>query len=209
MIVLRNLDGTVGGFDPTNSHAASYVRVDEDLTMYEDFQEALARPSGPLPPMYRRRYERQRPRLYPDPRVGEPATGERVVFLYEETTRHVAPAQVPVRLEQVYTEIGRLHATGAELGAIAVRSPDAAVLSVARDAWLLGRLQDARTILLALHLLVWSVLAWRRSELARLSAQVANLQTALELHRGAALVVLDLVDAGVAPVEIRRRLVGS
>jgi hypothetical protein len=64
-------------------------------------------------------------------------------------------------------------------------------------------------ILLVLTLVWWAARSWQRSELARLSHQVANLQTALALHQGAALAVLDLVEAGAAPADIRRRLVGS
>lgn len=147
VIILRNIDGTVAVEPREDRGARQVVMVDEEVMPRPplSFADALARGDYDRP-LYVRTYNRKVFR-HPDGRSWN---------LYEEQTRPggMAADQIPVRLRQVEAEIERLGAVAGPLRECAARSGalradqlNPGSLTVARDAWLSGRLADARAIL--------------------------------------------------------------
>lgn len=155
MIVLRNMDGTVGWVGDRGPHPQEWfvrdLTLDERLCTFDDVLGSV-RPRGWL-----RRYVREC-RLWPPPRpanfvldASEPiATIENSIWLYVEAP---LPSQLPpqvamVRLHEAQVERQRLDALCDQLLARNTKATALGFAGVARDAWLEGRRDEARRLLL-------------------------------------------------------------
>lgn len=148
MIVLVSIDGTVSAVDMRPQVHRRVLMIDEELQA-ASFAAALARPED-MQSLFVRQYTRTR-RLLPNPRVGPPADDSPHLYLYEEQTAPGAmpPEQRAVRLPQVEAAAARLAEKARDLRLAGAGAARECALVVARDAWLEGRLEDARTILRA------------------------------------------------------------